>query len=805
MSDATMQFVTAMKLRELHRQRDRLRDAYQTLADDTQADAGATRLRKLYEGLREIRFAGRPLHPDLANLEVLLFLAEAGTLSTELLALWEQRLEAELAAGRLRAEFVYLFGALLDEWTRERAADAALLEESRRQRAQLLEAVLASPGSNRHEEALGPLFESMGEALEGLGRRLREARAKGLLTPVLDSELALVLHRVSGDIYRPASVRSAARRFWSSEPLRKELADALTLLLAELPSWDWPQEGLTARALWTRNRWRLYLDEDLPTACLLEVLAERWVGILNRLLGGDAGASARRARLEKLIEIDAPKTIIEHERRQLREAEEMLALEYHEEPGIWEEEDAGDDADEEGYRSIYRRRESFQQSLRRLHMGGDYDGEYGGDTNRAVMLVNAEVRLARAAYPEPPLYVVKVDLEDYYASIPHDVLLTLLARLGVASEDVEFFRRFLSPPIRQGGEVARMRRGVPMGHALSGMLAELLMRLLERRVCQEARVRIVRLVDDICILSPSKEAARMALQAIDQFCAECGLQVNREKSGAVCIGGPHPEELPPALPRWGMLELNEAGEWGVHPEAFQAHLEQARTRVSGAARLLSKVQVYTANSRYLSASLSLGAPLGEAHREATTAAVRAFHQEFFGPDEGIVAGLCAALRERFALGSDTPIPEAWIYWPITAGGLGLRNPMITAAQYAAAYRERAAVLPPARRFPGWDRERNEWSALYGDLLEEIEPQEPKETTAMQALVNDFIARGGELSLGQQQRLQPYWRWVLSTYGPQILERFGTFRFLITELVPLQLIGEQHLQDTSLGEVDASIA
>lgn len=30
-------------------------------------------------------------------------------------------------------------------------------------------------------------------------------------------------------------------------------------------------------------------------------------------------------------------------------------------------------------------------------------------------------------------------------------------------------------------------------------------------------------------------------------------------------------------------------------------------------------------------------------------------------------------------------------------------------------------------------------------------------------------------------------WVLYLYGPQIREHLGTFRFLITELVPLQII------------------
>ena len=50
----------------------------------------------------------------------------------------------------------------------------------------------------------------------------------------------------------------------------------------------------------------------------------------------------------------------------------------------------------------------------------------------------------------------------------------------------------------------------------------------------------------------------------------------------------------------------------------------------------------------------------------------------------------------------------------------------------------------------------------------------------------------------QHDLGAYWRWILYTYGPQIVDRFGSFRFLITELVPLQLI----LQGRVLGDGDS---
>ena len=170
-----------------------------------------------------------------------------------------------------------------------------------------------------------------------------------------------------------------------------------------------------------------------------------------------------------------------------------------------------------------------------------------------------------------------------------------------------------------------------------------------------------------------------------------------------------------------------------------------------------------------------------------------------------MAGLGATIRERFLpdAGTARAIPEGWVHWPITAGGLGLMNPLITAGQYAEAYRRRQPVATPGARTAGWDLQANEWGVYYGGLLERVEPIEPAETKVMKTLVEDFIARGSDLSAGRQRGLTSYWRWILCTYGPQILRRFGTFRFLITELVPLQLISRQLVQDSSLDDAGRS--
>jgi hypothetical protein len=802
MSRSTVQFITQMKLRELRRQRALLRDAYRGLADAVAREpAPAGRLRRLYDGLRGLKFAGQPLHPEVVNLEILFHEAEAGTLSPAVLALWGQRLDDELAAGHLRAEFVYVFGALLEEWAREPAADPYLAEEGRRARTHLLEAALADPGPDRHLEVLGPLFDALGPGLADLTRRVRDAARDEIRRPVdrrtkgFRGELDPVMDRVAKDAYQPAALRREARRFAGDDEQRNELADALTILLTDLAAWDWPADPPAARALWTSNKWRLYPGRDLATACLLEIVGDRWVAVLDRLLGDQDTLVDRKARLKKLLELNAPQVIIDNERRMLRIAEEAFGLGAADGPDSWE---PGTPAAAPEPVSVAAQRAESQRRLRSLDPRGGYDDGYGGTVAEVVRLVHAEVRLARAAFPDRPLYVAKLDLRDFYASIPHGVLLTVLRRLGVDGGDLEFFARFLAAPLGGAADGSpRLRRGVPMNYALSGMLAELLLRLLERHVTAGARVRVVRLVDDICLLTPDPEVARAAFRRVEEFCAACGLAVNREKSGAVALGGRLPDGLPSGRPRWGMLELDEEGRWAVHRETFLAHLEQSRARVAAAGPVLSKVQIYNANADYLIGALALGAALGDEHRAAAGAAIREFHQDFFGPGRGVVAGLAEAVRERFRPEVGVSgVPDGWAYWPVTAGGLGLKNPVAAAGQYAEAYRRRKAEAAPADRAAGWDVLANDWGTWYGNLLTPVDPVEPEETKVMKTLVEDFIARGADLTAGRQQDLAPYWRWVLYVYGPQILQQFGTFRFLITELVPLQLISRQRLQDAS---------
>jgi hypothetical protein len=818
MFSPTEQFITQMKFRELRAQRETTLKAYDLLEQRLEgAHNDAERLRLLYDGLRELTFAKQPLHPDVANLEPLMRELDSGSASSETLSFWRAQLEQELAPGRMRAEIVYIFGALLEERSLEVARDVTRDEERLDAQAAMLSRLGAADPNTSHLGFAGGLFDELGlpngEAQATHTRKVVEevvyaSADSDASAPRGETELETILERIEKDGYRSGRIRAQAQRFRLNPTLLKELSDALTLTIDHLDEWRWPENGVAAHTLWAGNKWRLFLDEDLPTACLLEVLGARWQEAIEKIWAGPQPNRIRR--LQRLHEIGAPAIILDHEMAQLAGT---LPAEDATQGDIWSD---GSEAEARAaissapnatpfwgeLGSIHAQRAVAQGDLRSFAHFDSYGAtEAESGLDQALGLINAEIQLGRAAFPDRPLYVVKLDIKDFYASLRHDLVLSLLARLGLAERDQAFFRRYLAAPIAVDGQRVVTQVGAPVARRLSDILGELTLLLFDRYLRQRARVQTVRIVDDICLIAAAQDEAVKAWSAARAFCAGFGLALNDEKCGAVCIGGELPASLPTLPPRWQLLALDREGNWRVDEDLFERFVDQMRRQFEGAQSIIDRIDVYNAGVKFLHGGLALRISLGDAHRESVARAVRGFHSTLPGSGTGIIESIRETIRARFMNNEATPLPEAWVYWPITAGGLGLRQVMLIAASYAESFARLEPIASPTERPVDWQLRNNEWARYYGSFLTEVEQTAPTPNKVMETLVSDFISRGAGLSHGKQKTLSAYWRWILYIYGPQILDAFGTFRFLFSELVPLNLILDRSLQEEDAEEVD----
>src|SRR5258707_6133785 len=302
MVTTTDSFITKMKWRALRYQRSRLLLANHERRQEVAlqpTDAG--RLEVLYEGLRQVKFATQKLHPDVANLEPLLERTNGEPVHVETLAFWRSRLEKELTSGQLRSEIVYIFGSVLEEWAAGATETAETSSQREQLRAELVERLLRSVESGRYVALLDTLLADCAFSDEHeRAQAFQEAVGTHLQEGIEPPELAVVLRHVSSSPHHAPLIRKQAQRFLADLVLQKELADALTIMLEHLDEWQRPQEGMLPRPLWTLTKWRLCLDEDLPTACFLEVLGQRWQSIFQRFFSAECTARLQHLRRQYL-------------------------------------------------------------------------------------------------------------------------------------------------------------------------------------------------------------------------------------------------------------------------------------------------------------------------------------------------------------------------------------------------------------------------------------------------------------------------------------------------------------------------
>ncbi|MCA9177026.1 MAG: hypothetical protein KDB14_21200 [Planctomycetales bacterium] len=812
---SSIQFISQTKLSELRRQRDLLRAEYQALlpSADNNEPVTAQSLAALHEGLKEVRVANRRMHQQLPNLDLLF---KGASPSPALLGFWRQQLLNELEQGSLRAELVFLFGLLLGEWDEGDSADRMATERRSEAHQRLLE--LAQTPAPARERAL---LASCLDRIVG-GRRDEVVQAcQQELEKIRRDELARMfgLRKISQCTHHPPGVRAEAKQFLQDEVLAEELQQAVRAATRDARCWTWtgmaasPEgaqqtsnalaQGVGTRALWTRNKWRLYPSLTLIELALAESCSESWTTVENSF-SDTAQKLNREARLAKLEDLGAPEVIIVNERRMLAMHAARIDFPWYEQVDPWDGKPPLRDDVKAG--GIVAKRAHEQVELR--YSGAQ--GYYANGVNRLVRLVNAEVQTLRAAFPDKPVVVAKLDIKDFFPSVPHDTLLTLARGLGMPPTGVAFVQRFLELPLQTPDGVRVARRGVPMEQPLSHWLCEYLLRALECHLQETATVRVLRELDDICLLGASVDEVQQAWNAVQVFLEDCGLELNLEKCGGVIVGAEAADRRAESQDtpftdrdaRWDMLELQSSGAWRTHEPTFASYLEGARAQVESRRSVLGMVATYNDHLQHLVSSLGLAMDLGDEHRRSVNDCLRRFDLEFFAPNIGIASGLQQRIRERH-LGETKigDLPEGWLAWPITAGGLGLRSVTIISGQYQRAFEHRVEVRkqPPEDCPPEWQYTHQQWQEFYQDQLTCLEPKDIAETPQMKSMVSSFIARGNQISGGKQKNsLSAYWRAVLALYGPEILQKLGTFEFLLTELVPLQLIHENLQTDLELG-------
>src|SRR5262249_50514420 len=125
-------------------------------------------------------------------------------------------------------------------------------------------------------EPLADIFRRHEAAFADVRATVHTFTETGAQAAVSPDEARAVLRLIGDDITRTPDLRRQAQAVAHDDLQANEFAGALTVLLHNLDDWNWPAEGFALRPLWSRTRWRPYLDEDLLTLLFQNLVGLRW-------------------------------------------------------------------------------------------------------------------------------------------------------------------------------------------------------------------------------------------------------------------------------------------------------------------------------------------------------------------------------------------------------------------------------------------------------------------------------------------------------------------------------------------------
>ena len=135
-------------------------------------------------------------------------------------------------------------------------------------------------------------------------------------------------------------------------------------------------------------------------------------------------------------------------------------------------------------------------------------------------------------------FVIDGDIQSYFDTIDHDLLLSLLRERISDRRALKLLRQWLQAEVMEDGKVTRPTLGTPQGGVISPLLANVYLHVLDRvweSRCSHLGV-LVRYADDFVVLCKKKSQAEEAMWRLGEIFKRLRLTLHPEKTRLVDTG-----------------------------------------------------------------------------------------------------------------------------------------------------------------------------------------------------------------------------------------------------------------------------
>jgi len=140
------------------------------------------------------------------------------------------------------------------------------------------------------------------------------------------------------------------------------------------------------------------------------------------------------------------------------------------------------------------------------------------------------IQAVTAAQKRRYTWVVDADIRSFFDTIPHDLIINLVAEQVADGSILNILREFLSAGVMEDFAFLPTLSATPQGGVISPLLANIVLNLLDQRLMQ-AGFCFVRYADDFVVLCRNHARAKQALDFVDNVLRqELGLSLSPNKT-----------------------------------------------------------------------------------------------------------------------------------------------------------------------------------------------------------------------------------------------------------------------------------